>query len=188
MRLELCAIEGGRDRQKCTSENHPLSAPRWVHFHEPARTQLSAAAIRADGKASRTSACSWAESERETARGSDQPVARSRPGFRACLKIPMGPVFMEMAGGQGATNEHSLRSATEEQRSPDSHFHENPPGGGAFALCLRWLSPYSPARGCADFAASADDKIPRRRTHCNFQTGSKSERGFEPSRQRELPG
>jgi hypothetical protein len=96
-----------------------------------------------------------------------------RQALRACLKIPMGPVFVEMAGWQGATKEHSLRSVTEEQRSPDSHFHENPPGGGAFILCLRWLSPYSPARGCADFAASADDKIPRRRTPCNFQTGSK---------------
>ena len=62
---------------------------------------------------------------------------------------------------------------------PGGLFRENPPGGGPFACGLRWLSPYSPLRGCADFAASPTAKIPYRRTPFNFQTRSKSFPGGE---------
>src|SRR5256885_16654996 len=59
-----------------------------------------------------------------------------------------------------------------EATKPAGPFRENPPGGGSFAGGLRWPGPYSPLRGCADLAASATTKIPRRRTLRNFQTGS----------------
>src|SRR5436190_12182178 len=55
---------------------------------------------------------------------------------------------------------------------PAGLFRENPPGGGSFVRGRRWLSPYSPLRGCADFAALATAKIPRRSTLPNFQKGS----------------
>lgn len=64
--------------------------------------------------------------------------------------------------------------------TPAGPFRENPPGGRSFAVGLRWLDPYSPLRGCADLAASATAKIPRRRTPRNFQTGSKAPAGGAP--------
>src|SRR5437899_1942770 len=49
---------------------------------------------------------------------------------------------------------------------------ENPPGGGSFVRGRRWLVPYSPLRGCAELAALATGKIPRRRPPANFKAGS----------------
>src|SRR5229473_2681803 len=55
---------------------------------------------------------------------------------------------------------------------PDGLLPENPPGGGSFARGRRWLVPYSPLRGCAELAALATAKIPRRRPPANFKAGS----------------
>src|SRR6266852_3466164 len=55
---------------------------------------------------------------------------------------------------------------------PDGLFPENPPGGGSFVRGRRWLVPYSPLRGCAELAAWATAKIPRRSAPRSFQTGS----------------
>src|SRR5438876_2551258 len=54
----------------------------------------------------------------------------------------------------------------------DGLLPENPPGGGSFARGRRWLVPYSPLRGCAELAALATAKIPRRRPPANLKTGS----------------
>src|SRR3989441_11173447 len=56
---------------------------------------------------------------------------------------------------------------------PDGLLPENPPGGGSFVRGRRWLVPYSPLRGCAELAALATAKIPRRSAPRSFQTGSK---------------
>ncbi len=42
----------------------------------------------------------------------------------------------------------------------------------SFVRGRRWLVPYSPLRGCAELAALATAKIPRRRPPANFKTGS----------------
>jgi len=55
---------------------------------------------------------------------------------------------------------------------PGGQLRENPSGGGSFGRGLCWLGPYSPLRGCADLAALASAKIPRRSTPQYFQTGS----------------
>jgi predicted metal-dependent hydrolase len=55
---------------------------------------------------------------------------------------------------------------------PGGLLRENPPGGGSFASGRRWLGHYSPLRGCSGLAALVRDKIPRRSTPRNFQTGS----------------
>ena len=45
------------------------------------------------------------------------------------------------------------RSLTEEATKPGDLFRKNPPGGGSFVRGLRWLSRYSPLRGCSGLAA-----------------------------------
>jgi hypothetical protein len=55
---------------------------------------------------------------------------------------------------------------------PASPFWANPPGDGSFVRGLCWLNRHSPLRGCSGLAASASLKIPRRRAHPIFQTGS----------------
>jgi len=52
-------------------------------------------------------------------------------------------------------------------------FFENPPGGRSFGRGRRWLSRYSPLRGCSDLAALATAKISRRSTLLSFQAGSR---------------
>ena len=59
--------------------------------------------------------------------------------------------------------------STEEQQTSDGPAAS---GGGSFACGRRWLGRYSPLRGCADLAAWATAKIPRRSTPRSFQTGS----------------
>src|SRR6266446_3457914 len=59
---------------------------------------------------------------------------------------------------------------------PDGLLPENPPGGASFARGRRWLVPYSPLRGCAELAALATAKIPRRRPPANSKTGSEARR------------
>jgi hypothetical protein len=56
--------------------------------------------------------------------------------------------------------------------SPNVRLLKNPPGGGSFALSLRWLSTQSPLRGFSCFAALAAAKIPRRRTLRIFKARS----------------
>jgi hypothetical protein len=62
-----------------------------------------------------------------------------------------------------------LRALLENRMGP---FCENPPGDRSFPRGLRWLNRHSPLRGCSGLAASASLKIPRRRAHPIFQTGS----------------
>ena len=62
----------------------------------------------------------------------------------------------------------------------------NPPGGGSFVRSRRWLGRYSPLRGCADLAALAATKIPRRRTPRNFQSGSSTYNLFTSTPLKEL--
>src|SRR2546423_8178121 len=64
------------------------------------------------------------------------------------------------------------RAVTDEQRSPDGLFLENPEGGGSFCRDLRWLGCRSPLRGCSSLTALVAAKIPRRRTAYNFKTRS----------------
>ena len=54
---------------------------------------------------------------------------------------------------------------------PDGIQGENPAGGGSFVRGRRWLGLYSPLRERSGLAALHTDKIPRRSTPRNFQTG-----------------
>src|SRR5260221_13524338 len=79
-------------------------------------------------------------------------------------------------GGAGRGHHGATSKAFASRAKPDGLFRENPPGGGSFVRGRRWLVPYSPLRGCAELAALATAKIPRRSAPRSFQTGSKSER------------
>src|SRR6266436_2441912 len=71
----------------------------------------------------------------------------------------------------GATKEN-IPGGSSGATKPDGLFPENPLGGGSFVRGRRWLVPYSPLRGCAELAALATAKIPRRSAPRSFQTGS----------------
>src|SRR6267143_3972572 len=75
--------------------------------------------------------------------------------------------------GGAARGHHGATPKTFASRAkPDGLFPENPPGGGSFVRGRRWLVPYSPLRGCSEFAALATAKIPRRSAPRSFQAGS----------------
>ena len=91
--------------------------------------------------------------------------------------------------GAGKLNRHPLARCGRASRihSSPAHWHlrarlknrmdpvwANSPGDGSFERGLRWLDRHSPLRGCADLAASASPKNPRRRAHPIFQTGPES--------------
>src|SRR2546425_5425706 len=108
----------------------------------------------------------------------DKSQPAHEPSYlRACLETTRGAVFGEKAGwrdeGGAARGHHGATPKTFASRAkPDGLFRENPPGGGSFVRGRRWLAPYSPLRGCAELAALATAKIPRRSAPRSFQTGS----------------
>src|SRR6266478_5295480 len=75
-------------------------------------------------------------------------------------------------GGAARGHHGATPKAFASRAKPDGLFPENPPGGGSFVRGRRWLVPYSPLRGCAELAALATAKIPRRSAPRSFQTGS----------------
>ena len=53
--------------------------------------------------------------------------------FRACLKIPWSPVFVERVGWRGATEGAYPPAVCDRGATkPGDFFRENPPGGGSF--------------------------------------------------------
>src|SRR5712692_5433141 len=77
-------------------------------------------------------------------------------------------------GGAARGHHGATPKAFASRAKPVGLFRENPPGGGSFIRGRRWLVPYSPLRGCAELAALATAKIPRRSAPRSFQTGSKA--------------
>ena len=61
-----------------------------------------------------------------------------------------------------------------EQRSPSALCAKTLRAAGLIAGGRRWLGCYIPLRGCANLATLSTAKIARRRTSCNFQTGSEA--------------
>src|SRR5712691_3674531 len=111
-------------------------------------------------------------------RGNAERMNGKAKCLRACLETTRGAVFVEKAGWRdegGAARSHhrATPKAFASRAKAGGLFPENPPGGGSFVRGRRWLVPYSPLRGCAELAALATAKIPRRSAPRSFQTGSK---------------
>lgn len=93
-------------------------------------------------------------------------------------------MLLELAGWEARTTRRRFSSPIHVQLflsgfqdgrlyvEPVLKFLENPPGGGSFACCLRWLGSYSSRWECSILAALAAAKISRHRTSRNFRTRS----------------